>query len=129
MPLIRQPLLRLLAINLAIGVSMAVLMVGGLLALNPLNLRHLIFADRDAAAALGLLLFGFLITFGSAAMGTAVMALGAPRESRRRRWQIRQGPDRSGRARPQAARVTRAQAWRHRLFNSKILNLFRPRGD
>jgi hypothetical protein len=80
MPLIRQPLLRLLAINLAIGVSMAVLMLGGLLALNPLNLRHLIFADRDAVAAVGLLLFGFLITFGSAAMGTAVMALGTPRE-------------------------------------------------
>ena len=80
MPHIRHPLLRFLAINLAIGISMAMLMVGGLLALNPLNLRHLIFADRDAAAALGLLLFGFLITFGSAAMGTAVMALGAPRE-------------------------------------------------
>ena len=80
MPHIRQPLLRFLAINLAIGISMAMLMVGGLLALNPLNLRHLIFADRDAAAALGLLLFGFLITFGSAAMGTAVMALGTPRK-------------------------------------------------
>ena len=82
MPHIRQPLLRLLAINLAIGVSMAVLMLIGLLVLNPLNLRNLIFADRDAVAAVGLLLFGFLITFGSAAMGTAVMALGAPRERR-----------------------------------------------
>lgn len=82
MPHIRQPLLRLLAINLAIGISMAVLMLGGLLVLNPFNLRHLIFADRDAAAALGLLLFGFLITFGSAAMGTAVMALGTPRKPR-----------------------------------------------
>jgi len=80
MPHIRQPLLRLLAINLAIGVSVALLMLGGLLAINPLNLRHLIFADRDAAAALGLLLFGFLITFGSAAMGTAVMTLGTPRK-------------------------------------------------
>ncbi len=82
MSYICQPLLRLLAINLLIGIGMAVLMVGGLLALNPLDLRHLIFADRDAAAALALLLFGFLITFGSAAMGTAVMALGAPRKPR-----------------------------------------------
>jgi len=82
MPLLRQPLLRLLAINLAIGVSVAVLMLVGLLLLNPLNLRHLIFADRDAAAALALLLFGLLITFGSAAMGTAVMTLGAPRQRR-----------------------------------------------
>lgn len=71
-----QPLLRLLAINLAIGVCIAVLMLGGLLALNPGGLRHLIFADRASGAALGLLLFGFLITFGSAAMGSAIMALG-----------------------------------------------------
>lgn len=76
MPLFRLPLLRLLAINLAIGVTTAVLMLGGLLALNPGRLRDLIFADRAPAAALGLLLFGFLITFGSAAMGTAIMALG-----------------------------------------------------
>ncbi len=76
MPLLRQPLLRLLAVNLAIGVIAAVLMLGGLLAVNPGNLRHLIFADRSPGAALGLLLFGFLITFGSAAMGSAIMALG-----------------------------------------------------
>jgi len=74
--LFRQPLIRLLAINLAIGVSMAVLMLGGLLALNPHGLRHLIFADRAGAAALGLLLFGLIVTFGSVAMGTAIMAIG-----------------------------------------------------
>jgi len=71
-----QPLLRLLAVNLAIGVCIAALMLGGLLAMNPGGLRHLILADRAPAAALGLLAFGFLITFGSAAMGTAIMALG-----------------------------------------------------
>lgn len=74
--LLRQPLVRLLAVNLGIGVCIAVLMLGGLLALNPGGLRHLIFADHAPGAALGLLLFGFLITFGSAAMGTAIMALG-----------------------------------------------------
>lgn len=76
MSLFRLPLLRLLAINLAIGFMTAGLMLGGLLALNPGGLRHLIFADRAPFAALGLLAFGFFITFGSAAMGTAIMALG-----------------------------------------------------
>jgi membrane associated rhomboid family serine protease len=68
-----QPLFRLLAINLAIGASAALLMVGGLVALNPYGLRHLILTDRSPAAALTLLLFGFVITFGSAAMGGAIM--------------------------------------------------------
>ncbi len=72
----RQPLLRLLAINLAAGVSVALIMLGGLLALNPGHLRELIFADRMSFAAFGLLLFGLVVTFGSVAMGSAVMMLG-----------------------------------------------------
>lgn len=72
---LRQPLFRLLLINLAIGVAAAVLMLGGLLALNPGNLRDLIFADRDPAVAIGLLLFGLVVTLGSTAMGTAIMSL------------------------------------------------------
>ena len=74
----RTPLLRLLAINLAIGVAAAVLLVGGLLWLDPGGLRHLIFADSSPLTALGLLLFGFVITFGSTAIGSAVMAMGRP---------------------------------------------------
>lgn len=74
--LFRQPLFRLLAINLAAGVSVAVLLVGGLLYINPGNLRDLIFADNSPLTALGLLAFGFTITFGSVAMGSAVMAMG-----------------------------------------------------
>ena len=74
--LLRVPLFRLLAINLAVGVTLAALLVGGLLALNPGGLRHLIFADASPGTALGLLLFGFVVTFGSAAMGTAIMAMG-----------------------------------------------------
>ena len=65
---LRVPLFRLLAINLAAGVALAMLVVGGLLALNPGGLRHLIFADSSPGTALGLLLFGFVVTFGSAAM-------------------------------------------------------------
>ncbi len=74
------PLFRLLAINLAAGIAVAVLLVGGLLVLNPFGLRDLIFADNSPGTALGLLLFGFVVTFGSAAMGTAIMAMGTPAE-------------------------------------------------
>jgi hypothetical protein len=75
---LRFPLFRLLAINLGIGVGLAVLLVGGLLALDPGGLRHLILADRSPGTALGLLLFGFIVTFGSTAIGTAIMAAGQP---------------------------------------------------
>jgi hypothetical protein len=73
---LQVPLFRLLAINLAAGVTLAALLVGGLLALNPFGLRDLILADRSPATALGLLLFGFVVTFGSTVMGTAIMAMG-----------------------------------------------------
>jgi hypothetical protein len=75
------PLFRLLGINLAVGMTVAALLVGGLLMLNPFNLRDLIFADSSPGTALGLLLFGFVVTFGSAAMGTAIMATGTPRRA------------------------------------------------
>ena len=74
--LLRMPLFRLLAINLAIGACAATLLVGGLLLLNPGHLRELIFADRAPGVAIVLLLGSFLITFGSTAMGSAIMAQG-----------------------------------------------------
>jgi len=73
----KSPLARLLAINLGIGAALALLLVGGLLLLNPGGLRDLILADRSPLVALGLLLFGFVVTLGSTAMGTAIMAMGA----------------------------------------------------
>ncbi len=81
MAIFRAPLLRLLAINLAAGTAAAVLLLCGLLALNPHGLRDLILADRSPATAIGLLLFGLFITFGSTAMGTAIMALGGLADS------------------------------------------------
>jgi hypothetical protein len=48
----RTPLLRLLAVNLGIGVTLAVLLVGGLLLLNPGGLRHLIFTERSPLVAI-----------------------------------------------------------------------------
>ena len=79
--LLRIPLFRLLAINLAIGACAATLLVGGLLWLNPGHLRELIFADRSPGIGLALLLASFVITFGSAAMGSAIMAQGRKPET------------------------------------------------
>jgi len=76
--LLRLPLIRLLAVNLAAGCGVALLMLGGLLALNPGGLRELILAD--GATGLALLAFGFVVTFGSTAMGSAVMMLGRERK-------------------------------------------------
>ncbi len=83
--LMRQPLFRLLAINLAAGVCLAALLLGGLMWVNPGHLRELILADASPGTAFGLLLFGFVITFGSAAMGSAVMAMSADAGSDRGR--------------------------------------------
>ncbi len=83
--LLRVPLFRLLAINLAAGAAVTVLLVGGLLFINPDNLRDLILADRSPAVALGLLLVSFFITLGSTAMGTAIMAAGQREDEKRPR--------------------------------------------
>ena len=55
---------------------MAALLAGGLLVVNPFGLHDPIFADNSPGTALGLLLFGFVVTSGSAAMGTVIMATG-----------------------------------------------------
>ena len=68
-------LLRLLGLNCAAGIAVAALAVGGLLAFNPL-LRNLILEDHSPAVALALLAGGFVVTFASAVMGSAVMRLG-----------------------------------------------------
>jgi hypothetical protein len=84
-----MPLTRLLAINLGIGVVLAVLLVGGLLVLNPGGLRDLILADRSPLVPIGLLLGGFIITLGSTAMGTAIMAMGVGERDNKPRGGLR----------------------------------------
>lgn len=84
-----MPLTRLLAINLGIGVVLAVLLVGGLLVLNPGGLRDLILADRSPLVPIGLLLGGFIITLGSTAMGTAIMAMGVSERNDKPRGGLR----------------------------------------
>ncbi|RAI36838.1 hypothetical protein CH341_30075 [Rhodoplanes roseus] len=74
--LLRQPLLRLLAVNLAIGLLIAMLAVAGLLALDAHRLRSLVLGDQSPVVAVGLLLFGFAVTLGSWVMGSAIMRLG-----------------------------------------------------
>lgn len=80
-----MPLTRLLAINLGIGAVLAVFLVGGLLVLNPGGLRDLIMTDRAPLVPIGLLLGGFVITLGSTAMGTAIMAMGVGEQDDRPR--------------------------------------------
>jgi len=70
-----MPLLRLLGVNCAAGIAIAVLAVGGLLALND-QLRNLILNDRSPAIAFVLLAGGFIVTFTSVVMGSAIMRLG-----------------------------------------------------
>ncbi len=69
-------MLRLVLTNLGTGILMSCLLVGGLLALNPHGLRDLILADRAAALPLLLLGTGFAMSFGVAAIGTALMLSG-----------------------------------------------------
>jgi hypothetical protein len=70
-----MPLLRLLAINCAAGIAIAMLALGGLLVLHD-QLRNLIFSDHSPVVALALLGGGFVVTFASVVMGSAIMRLG-----------------------------------------------------
>lgn len=85
-----NPLLSLLALNLAGGAAVAALAVAGLYSFDLFGLRELTLLDQSPVLAIAILAFGFLVTFGSVAMGAAVMMLGEdgeddpePRESGR----------------------------------------------
>lgn len=75
-----MPLLRLLAINCTAGIAIALFALGGLLAVDA-PLRELILRDQSPLVALALLGGGFIITFGSVVMGTAIMRLGSEQSS------------------------------------------------
>jgi len=75
-----MPLLRLLAINCAAGIAIALLALGGLL-MTDAPLRVLILRDQSPFVALALLGGGFIVTFGSVVMGTAIMRLGGEQGS------------------------------------------------
>nr|WP_094462073.1 hypothetical protein [Pannonibacter phragmitetus] len=67
--------MRLLAVNALSGSAVALVVVGGLFASNAGGLYDLVANASDPAVPVILLAFGFIITLGSAAMGTAVMML------------------------------------------------------
>ncbi|MEZ5845065.1 MAG: hypothetical protein R3D27_15195 [Hyphomicrobiaceae bacterium] len=76
----KSPMLRFLAINCAVGTLVAVMFVAGLFWLNVGGLRDVLLQTHEPVTAVILLTAGCIITFGSAAMGTAVMLL--PRDKR-----------------------------------------------
>ena len=68
-------LLKLLVRHLVMGIAAGWVTLGALLFINIGGLRDILFASSDSVLALVLLAFGFTITFGSLAMGAAIMTL------------------------------------------------------
>lgn len=71
----RNPLMRLVGVNLLIGVCVSLGVVVALIVFDVGHLRSLVLASRDGALALSLLTFGFVITLSSTAIGSAIMSL------------------------------------------------------
>jgi len=70
-----EPLLRLLAVNWLIGAGVAAALAAVVLITDTAHLRTLMFASNEPWIALILLVFGFMVTMCSVAMGTAIMML------------------------------------------------------
>jgi hypothetical protein len=68
-------LLNFLLVNASIGSAVAVLVVAGLILTDTHSLGRLILSDQDPVIAVVLLTFGFVVTLGSVAMGTAIMGM------------------------------------------------------
>ncbi len=68
-------LVRFLLVNCAIGIAAGWTLLAALLATDTAGLRTLIWNETSPAVPIILLAAGFAITFGSAAMGAAVMAM------------------------------------------------------
>ena len=67
-------LIRFLLVNCAIGIACGWTLLGALMVTDTAGLRTLIW-NEGSAVPIVLLAVGFAITFGSAAMGAAVMAM------------------------------------------------------
>jgi hypothetical protein len=81
-PPLDNPLLRLLFWNWIAGAIAAVTLLGGLLVTNAMHLRDLIFSSDNPVVPIAMLMFGFLITMCSVAMGTAIMNSGSDDDDR-----------------------------------------------
>ncbi|WP_181702574.1 hypothetical protein [Chthonobacter albigriseus] len=73
----RQPLLRLLALNGLAGATAGVVVVTGLLGFDVGGIGRLVAASDNPALPIGMMTFGFIITLASVAMGTAIMRIGS----------------------------------------------------
>jgi hypothetical protein len=71
----KNPLFRLLGLNLLLAVAVAALAESGLLLLDVGGLRHLMLRDQAPALAPAVLLCGFVLTFGGGLIGTALTQL------------------------------------------------------
>lgn len=77
----RHPLLRLLAMNALAGALAAVVVVVGMLSLDVGGIGRLVANAENPAVAVALFTCGFVILLSNAAMGVAIMRLGAvPRD-------------------------------------------------
>lgn len=85
----RHPFFRLLVINMLLGVMLAVIVVGAVIALDVGHVGTLLMKDRNPLAALVILLGSFIVTCASVMMGTAIMMLarndGGPASGKRER--------------------------------------------
>lgn len=75
----RHALLRFMLSHCLVGIAAGWAFVAGLLAFDVGGLAGLIFGSDEPGLALALLLFGTAITFGSVAMGGAIMSIGDDR--------------------------------------------------
>lgn len=76
-----NPLLRLLAINGAIGVAIAIVLLAGVFWTNTGHLRDLVEHAENPVLPVVMLAVGLIITIGSVVMGSAIMLL--PSDDRR----------------------------------------------
>lgn len=83
--IIRNPLFRLLGVNLASGALIGFLFALGLVALDAGQLRTLMLRDASGHVALLLLVAGFTLTCGGLSMATAVMSEASYRTDQRRK--------------------------------------------
>ena len=64
--------------SVAAGSLAGLIAVAAILAADNGGIRHLMLRDEQGWIALLLMAFGFVVTFGSLALGGAIMALGRP---------------------------------------------------
>jgi hypothetical protein len=69
----RDPLHRLLFINGMCGAVLALAFVAGLFLFNVAGLADLLGGEGEPALVVGIMAFGFVITFSSLMMGSAIM--------------------------------------------------------